>query len=90
MSTEKNVTLDDGRVITRRPGKLKVRDMIDAKRQAGVDAGEMEIGFALIARMINIDGKPAVYDDVLDFDMQAIADIQEELLDDIELPGKDQ
>jgi hypothetical protein len=84
----KSVKLDDGRVVTRRPGKLKVRDVIDARRQAGKDADEMGVGFAIIARMIHIDDKAAVYEDILDFTMHDIAKVQEELLDDIELPGK--
>ncbi|MDR2004161.1 MAG: hypothetical protein LBQ74_14110 [Prevotella sp.] len=57
-----SVTLEDGRVITRK--NPTVRDIANAEKQG--KNNEHLIKYAIIAAKILIDGKPAVLEDVLD------------------------
>lgn len=89
MSTEKKLTLEDGRIVTASPKKLKVRDLIEARRQAGgKEADDTSVGFAIIARSILIDGKAANFEDILDISLADVGKVQDTFLDDLDLPGK--
>jgi hypothetical protein len=72
----------EGRVFSRRPGKLTVRHVVDAERQAGTNSG-MAFGMAVMAQMILIDGKPAIADDLMDLDIVTEFPLLEELLPDL-------
>jgi hypothetical protein len=80
MSAEAKYTLKDGRVVTRRPKGLTARDTIEAKRQVSDKNDAMEVGYALIARMIRIEGTAATYEDILDIELTDIEGITKELL----------
>jgi hypothetical protein len=63
-SNTKTVKLSDGRIATiRRP---KGRDLIRAKEIAG-DDNKLKFGYALLAQVTAIDGKPVVWEDLQEF-----------------------
>lgn len=59
---QKTVKLSDGRVIARKPAK--VRDMANAEKQ-GKNAEHLT-KYAILAAKLTIDGKQAVIEDILD------------------------
>ncbi len=61
-----SLKLPSGKIATRR--KWKGKDLINAYRAVPGDAGSMEKGYALLAMYFEIDGKPFVYEDVLEMD----------------------
>lgn len=65
-------TLSDGRTLE--VFAYKGRDMMNANRMAKGDT--MALSFAILASRIQIDGKPQVYEDILDMD----GDILEEVM----------
>lgn len=56
---------------------LKGRDIVSADRVAGKGAPESERGIALIAPVVQIDGKPAVYEDLLDLELEDLLLVME-------------
>lgn len=58
----KEVTLDDGRVITKR--NPKVREMANAENQP--KNKDYLVKYAVMAAKLSINGKPAVMEDILD------------------------
>jgi hypothetical protein len=66
----KTLTLPSGRTATL-TRKMKVRDMVFAHRVVGKTEADntMAIGIAAMAPTIELDGKPVVYEDLLDLDM---------------------
>jgi hypothetical protein len=62
MPYPKVITLPSGKVATIREGKG--RDILEAQRAIGTDSNALP--YALIARLVLIDGQPIVFEDVLD------------------------
>lgn len=50
----------------------KGRDLIRAHRAVAGNAEPMSVSFALIAELARIDGKPLVYEDVLEMDLDDV------------------
>jgi hypothetical protein len=66
----KTITLPGGKVATIRKGTGK--DLRMAQRMVGNDSDPTAIGFALIARLTEIDGQTIVFEDV---DLMPLADV---------------
>ena len=64
--TPPGVKLPSGKTATKR--KWKGRDLINAYRALPPKATTMEQGYAILSVVCQIDGKPMVYEDVLDMD----------------------
>lgn len=68
-------TLPSGKTYTVRPGKG--RDLLAAQRAA---KSPDEIPYALIAQLVEIDGKPVVYEDVLEMDLPDVLALQQAVM----------
>ena len=62
--TTTTITLPSGRVAVLR--KAKVRDLLQAHRAVGFSGEPMEIAMGLIAQVAQIDGKPIIFEEVLE------------------------
>ncbi len=60
------VTLSDGRVATN-TRRLKAKDKVHAQRLIGKKTDELEM--ALVSCVVTIDGKPVIYEDLLEMDL---------------------
>lgn len=67
-SPRKPVTLSDGRtaVLTR---KAKGKDLVFARRVIGKDGSDEELAFALLSRVLTIDGQAVTYEESLELDL---------------------
>src|ERR1700720_81717 len=59
--------------------KGKGRDLMRAHRAVGGNAEPMSVSFALIAELARIDGKPLVYEDVLEMDLDDVLALEAEV-----------
>ena len=67
-SFPRNITLESGMAASQtRP--LKGRDAVAAHRVVGKDGSDIEKGCALIAQVLQINGKAVVMEDLLDLDL---------------------
>ena len=75
MSEERRrLTLPSGREAEIRKGKG--RDLIRAHRSVAGNSEPMSVSFALIAELVQIDGKPLVYEDILDMDLDDVLTLE--------------
>jgi hypothetical protein len=80
MSSEypKTITLPSGRTakLTR---KMKMRDAVFARRAVGPQDTDnnIAIGLAALAPTLELDGKPAVYEDLLELEVEDMAVLSE-------------
>ncbi len=76
-TTMKFVTLSDGRKIVVKRG-IKGKDTVAAKRVISNPKDELELTYGLIAQVAEYeDGKPVLFEDVLEMEMDDILAIQE-------------
>lgn len=61
-----SILLSNGKCVELR--KLKGRDYIEAQRPLSDKSNQLELGFSLLARRCVIDGKQAIFEDILDLD----------------------
>lgn len=81
----KQITLPSGAAAEVRKGRGK--DLMRAHRAVRGKDDPMAIAFALIAELTNIDGKPIVYEDVLEMDLANVLALQTEIMgSDFQLP----
>jgi hypothetical protein len=59
--------------------KGKGRDLMRAHRAVAGNAEPMSVSFALIAELARIDGKPLVYEDVLEMDLDDVLALEAEV-----------
>ena len=78
MSDERRqVTLPSGRKAEIRKGKG--RDLIRAHRAVAGNSEPMSVSFALIAELAQVDGKPLVFEDILEMDLNDVLTLEEEV-----------
>ena len=81
----KTITLPSGAMAEVRKGRGK--DLMRAHRAVRGKDDPMAIAFALIAELSNIDGKPIVYEDVLEMGLADVLALQTEIMgSDFQLP----
>jgi hypothetical protein len=81
----KTLTLPSGATAEVRKGRGK--DLMRAHRAVRGKDDPMAIAFALIAELTNIDGKPIVYEDVLEMGLADVFALQTEIMgSDFQLP----
>lgn len=80
----KTLTLPSGALATLRRGKG--RDLMRAQRIVPGNAEPMAVTFALIAELTEINGKPIVYEEVLEMDLQDVLQLLPEALGNFPLP----
>ena len=81
----KTITLPSGATAEVRKGRGK--DLMRAHRAVRGKDDPMAIAFALIAELTNIDGKPIVYEDVLEMGLADVLALQTEIMgSDFQLP----
>ena len=68
MTDTTTITLPSGRVAVLR--KAKVRDLIQAHRVVGFSGEPMEIAMGLVAQVAMIDGKPIIFEDVMELSVE--------------------
>ena len=56
------------------------RDLMRAQRVAGPDADPTAVVFALIAELVEVDGRRIVYEDVLAMDLEDVLTLQGEVV----------
>lgn len=76
--TRKVVPLPSGRRAEVRKGKG--RDLMRAHRAVAGNSEPMSVSFALIAEVTRIDGKPLVYEDLLDMDLDDVLTLEAEVM----------
>ena len=85
MGDTKTITLPSGAAAEIRKGRG--RDLMRAHRAIRGNDDPMAIAFALIAELANIDGKPIVYEDVLEMGLADVLALQTEIMgSDFQLP----
>jgi hypothetical protein len=81
----KVLTLPSGATAEIRKGKGK--DLMRAHRAVRGNDDPMAIAFALIAELVNLEGKPIVYEDVLEMGLADVLALQAEVVGpDFQLP----
>ena len=81
----KTIRLPSGATAEVRKGRGK--DLMRAHRVVRGKDDPMAIALALIAELTNIDGKPIVYEDVLEMDLADVLTLQTEIMgSDFQLP----
>lgn len=73
----RTTTLPSGKRAEVRKGKG--RDLMRAHRAVAGNAEPMSVSFALIAELARIDGKPLVYEDVLEMDLADVLALEAEV-----------
>lgn len=73
----RSLTLPSGRSATLRKGKG--RDLMRAQRAVAGNSDPTAVVFALIAELVQIDGAPIVYEDVLEMDLDDVLVLQAEV-----------
>jgi hypothetical protein len=74
----KHTVLPSGRTVKIRRGKG--RDLMRAHRAAAGNPEPLAVSFALLAELAEIDGKPIVYEDILEMDLEDVLALQDEVL----------
>ena len=59
--------------------KGKGRDLMRAHRAVAGNAEPMSVSFALIAELAHVDGKPLVYEDILEMDLDDVLALEAEV-----------
>jgi len=59
--------------------KGKGRDLMRAHRAVAGNSEPMSISFALIAELARVDGKPLVYEDILEMDLEDVLTLEGEV-----------
>jgi hypothetical protein len=77
-NNQRQITLPSGRIATIREGRG--RDLINAQRAVGRTAESSALLQALVALLCEIDGKPLVYEDVLDMPVADVLMLEAEVL----------
>jgi len=78
MSNEgRQITLPSGRIAEVRRGKG--RDLMRAHRAVAGNPEPMSVSFALIAELTQIEGKPLVYEDILEMDIDDVLTLEEKV-----------
>lgn len=72
------VSLPSGRCAAVRKGFG--RDLMRAQRVAGVDADPAAVVFALIAELVEIDGRRILFEDVLSMELEDVLTLQSEII----------
>jgi hypothetical protein len=72
------VALPSGRQADIRKGKG--RDLMRAHRAVAGNPEPMSVSFALIAEVARIEGKPLVYEDLLDMDLDDVLTLEAEVM----------
>jgi hypothetical protein len=72
------VALPSGRQADIRKGKG--RDLMRAHRAVADNPEPMSVSFALIAEVARIEGKPLVYEDLLDMDLDDVLTLEAEVM----------
>ena len=78
MAIPKTMTLPSGRAAEIREGKGK--DLMRAHRAVRGNDDPMAITFALIAELVSVEGRPLVYEDVLEMGLADVLALQAEVL----------
>ena len=78
LDTERQITLPSGSIATVREGRG--RDLIQAQRAVGKTAESTALLQALVAILCEVDGKPLVYEDVLDMPVADVLMLEGEVL----------
>ena len=73
----RQITLPSGKTAEVRKGKG--RDLIRAHRAVADKSEPMSVSFALIAELARVDGKPLVYEDILDMDLDDVLTLEAEV-----------
>lgn len=73
----RTTTLPSGKRAEVRKGKG--RDLMRAHRAVAGNAEPMSVSFALIAELAQIEGKPLVYEDVLEMDLEDVLALEAEV-----------
>ena len=71
----KTITLPSG-LVAIQTRNLKGRDSVAARRITA-NATEIEMGCALVAQVVQIDGRAVVMEDLLDLDLEDLLDLTE-------------
>ena len=74
----KHTILPSGRTATIRAGKG--RDLMRAHRVAARNPEPLGVSFALVAELAEIDGRPVVYEDILEMELEDVLALQDEVL----------
>ncbi len=78
MSEERRrIALPSGKTAELRKGKG--RDLMRAHRAVAGSPEPMSVSFALIAELVRIEGKPLVYEDVLEMDLDDVLALEAEV-----------
>ena len=78
MSEERRkITLPSGKTAEVRRGKG--RDLMRAHRAVAGNSEPMSVSFALIAELARVDGKPLVYEDILEMDLDDVLTLEGEV-----------
>jgi hypothetical protein len=75
---QRQITLPSGRIATIREGRG--RDLIQAQRAVGKTSESSALLMALAAMLCEVDGKPLVYEDVLDMPVADVLMLEAEVL----------
>jgi hypothetical protein len=73
----RQITLPSGKTAEVRKGKG--RDLIRAHRAVAGNSEPMSVSFALIAELARVDGKPLVYEDILEMDLEDVLTLEVEV-----------
>lgn len=73
----RTITLPSGKTAELRKGKG--RDLMRAHRAVAGNSEPMSLGFALIAELAQVDGKPLVYEDILEMDLDDVLTLEGEV-----------
>jgi len=82
----KELTLPSGQKVTITGKELFGKDLIAAQRFAKQD-GDTAAGFALMAALLERDGKPLIYPDILEMSVADITALSQALKDDPRFPA---
>src|ERR1700687_1760757 len=78
MSDERRtITLPSGKTAEVRKGKG--RDLMRAHHAVAGNSEPMSVSFALIAELARVDGKPLVYEDILEMDLDDVLTLEGEV-----------
>lgn len=72
--SRRQLTLPSGKAAQIRNGKG--RDLMRAHRAVAGNPEPMSVSFALIAELVRIEGKPLVYEDVLEMDLDDVLTLE--------------
>ena len=73
----RTIALPSGKQAEVRKGKG--RDLMRAHRAVAGNSEPMSVSFALIAELARVDGKPLVYEDVLEMDLDDVLTLEAEV-----------